>query len=48
MHIFREDIFVGMTDECCGTIFGYCTGIPNNRGQEPSEDIEIIIADRRN
>ncbi len=38
---------VGMTDECCGTIFGYCTGIPNNRGQEPSEDIEIIIADRK-
>lgn len=37
---------VGMTDECCGTIFGYCTGIPDNHGQEPSEDIEIVLADR--
>lgn len=37
---------VGMTDECCGTVYGYCSGIPSNLGQEESEDIEIILADR--
>ena len=37
---------VGMTDECCGTVYGYCSGTPTNAGQEGSEDIEIVIADR--
>ncbi len=37
---------VGMTDECCGTVYGYCDGIPSNCGQEESEDIEIVLADR--
>ena len=37
---------VGMTDECCGTVYGYCSGIPSNAGQEGSEDIEIVLADR--
>lgn len=37
---------VGMTDECCGTVFGYCSGTPSNRHQERSEDIEIVLADR--
>ena len=37
---------VGMTDECCGTVYGYCDGIPTNAHQEESEDIEIVIADR--
>lgn len=37
---------VGMTDECCGTVYGYCSGIPSNCGQEESEDIEIVLADR--
>ena len=37
---------VGMTDESCGTVFGYCSGIPNNRHQESSEDIQVILADR--
>ena len=37
---------VGMTDESCGTVFGYCTGTPNNRHQESSEDIQVILADR--
>lgn len=38
---------VGMTDECCGTVYGYCDGIPTNEHQEASEDIEIVIADRQ-
>ena len=37
---------VGMTDESCGTVFGYCSGEPNNLHQEASEDIQVVIADR--
>ena len=37
---------VGMTDESCGTVFGYCSGIPTNTYQEASEDIQVVIADR--
>lgn len=37
---------VGMTDESCGTVFGYCTGEPTNAHQEQSEDIQVVIADR--
>lgn len=37
---------VGMTDESCGTVFGYCSGEPTNINQEASEDIQVIIADR--
>ena len=37
---------VGMTDESCGTVFGYCSGTPTNTNQESSEDIQVIIADR--
>lgn len=37
---------VGMTDESCGTVYGYCSGTPSNTHQEDSEDIQIILADR--
>ena len=37
---------VGMTDESCGTVFGYCEGDPTNCNQEASEEIQVIIADR--
>ena len=37
---------VGMTDESCGTVFGYCSGQPTNTNQESSEDIQVVIADR--
>ncbi len=37
---------VGMTDESCGTIYGYCSGTPTNSHQEASEDIQIVLADR--
>ena len=37
---------VGMTDESCGTVFGYCSGQPTNSHQESSEDIQVIIADQ--
>lgn len=37
---------VGMTDESCGTVFGYCSGDPTNSHQEGTEDIQVILADR--
>ena len=37
---------VGMTDESCGTVYGYCDGVPTNCHQESSEDIQVVLADR--
>ena len=37
---------IGMTDESCGTVFGYCSGKPSNAHQEGSEDIQVVLADR--
>ena len=37
---------IGITDESCGTVFGYCSGEPTNCHQESSEDIQVVIADR--
>ena len=37
---------IGMTDESCGTVFGYCSGEPTNCHQEASEEIQVVIADR--
>ena len=37
---------IGMTDESCGTVYGYCSGVPTNTHQEASEEIQVVIADR--
>lgn len=37
---------IGMTDESCGTVYGYASGTPTNNHQEASEDIQIVLADR--
>ena len=37
---------IGMTDESCGTVYGYCSGDPTNCHQEASEEIQVILADR--
>ena len=37
---------IGMTDESCGTVYGYCSGTPSNVNQDGSEDIQVVIADR--
>lgn len=37
---------IGMTDESCGTVLGYCSGTPTDRHQESSEDIQVVLADR--
>ena len=37
---------IGMTDESCGTVYGYCSGRPNVSHQESTEDIQVVLADR--
>ena len=37
---------VGMTDESCAMVFGYCEGEPSNANQEAAEDIQVVLADR--
>lgn len=37
---------IGMTDESCGTVYGYASGTPNKLGQEDSEEIQIVLADK--
>lgn len=37
---------VGMTDECCGTVFGYADGEISRDMLEDSEDIEVVLAGR--
>lgn len=38
---------VGMTDESCATIYGYATGEVSERGQEDTEEIQVVLADRQ-
>ena len=38
---------VGMTDESCATVFGTCEGTPSARGQELTEDIQVVLADKK-
>ena len=37
---------IGMTDECCGTVYGYCDGEVSADLMEESEEIEVVLADR--
>lgn len=37
---------IGMTDECCGTVFGYADGQISADALEDSEEIEVVLADR--
>jgi len=37
---------IGMTDESCGTVYGYCSGEPSVANQEGTEDIQVVLADR--
>ncbi len=37
---------IGMTDESCGTVYGYCCGEPSVSNQEGTEDIQVVLADR--
>ena len=38
---------VGMTDECCGTVYGYASGEIKLDMLEDSEDLQVVLADRK-
>lgn len=38
---------IGMTDESCAAVYGTADGIISKEGQEENEEIEVILADRR-
>ena len=46
--MFQKPYFttVGMTDESCGTVYGYASGTVSQKYMEASEEIEVILADR--
>ncbi len=37
---------IGMTDECCATVYGVSDGVISLDGLEDTEDLEVVIADR--
>jgi ADP-ribose pyrophosphatase len=37
---------IGMTDECCGTVYGYADGEIRLDLMEENEEIEVVLADR--
>ena len=37
---------IGLSDESCGTVFGYATGEISDRYQDSDEEIETVICDR--
>ena len=47
--MFERPFFttVGMTDENCSMVFGRCSGQVSSRFEESTEDIEVVLADRK-
>lgn len=38
---------IGMTDESCATVYGYASGEISKKYMEASEEIEVVLADRK-
>ena len=38
---------IGLTDESVSTVFGYASGVPTSENEEETEDIIVVMADRR-
>lgn len=38
---------VGLTDESISTVYGYASGQPTSENEEDTEDIQVVLADRR-
>ena len=38
---------IGLTDESISTVYGYASGVPTSENEEDTEDIQVILADRR-
>ena len=47
--MYQEPRFttVGLTDESCATVYGYSTGSVSGKYLEASEEIEVVLAERR-
>lgn len=47
-EIYEKPYFttIGMTDESCGTVYGYASGEISQKYMEASEEIEVVLADR--
>lgn len=47
--VYEKPFFttVGMTDECCSMVFGTASGCVSQEGLEDSEELEVILADRK-
>ena len=37
---------VGMTDESCNLVYGYCEGTVSREGLEDTEELDVVLADR--
>jgi ADP-ribose pyrophosphatase len=37
---------VGMTDESCNLVYGYCEGTVSREGLEETEELDVVLADR--
>ena len=48
-EMYSKPLFttVGMTDESCATVYGYASGKISKEGLEDNEDLEVVIADRK-
>ena len=48
-EMYSKPLFTtsGMTDESCATVYGYASGKISKEGLEDNEDLEVIIADRK-
>ena len=48
-EMYSKPLFttIGMTDESCATVYGYASGKISKEGREDNEDLEVIIADRK-
>ncbi len=47
-EIYQKPYFttIGLTDESCATVYGYAQGEITDQGEELSEEIEVVLADR--
>ena len=48
-EMFSKPLFttIGMTDESCATVYGYASGTVSKAGLEDNEDLEVVLADRK-
>lgn len=48
-EMFSKPLFttIGMTDESCATVYGYASGHISKAGLEDNEDLEVVLADRK-